>query len=79
MNIDRCVCHQVPFETLRPIVEQLRASGMIDDSTIFNQLRQQTKCSTDCSLCSPYIRRLIANGETSFTTIIQDTPNEYDQ
>jgi len=72
MTIDRCVCHQVRFRDLSPIVEQLKTNGITSEQEILNKLTDQTKCTSGCSLCRPYIRRLIATGETSFTAILKD-------
>lgn len=76
MKIDRCVCHDVPFNILLPIVDKLRQSGITDQHIIFDTLCKQTQCSTDCTLCRPYIRRLIDTGESIFSEIIQDTMND---
>jgi len=66
MPVDRCVCHEVSFTHLIPIVERCRAEGISDENQILDQLRAQTGCTTGCSLCEPYIRQMIRTGQTRF-------------
>jgi NAD(P)H-nitrite reductase large subunit len=56
--VDRCVCHKVLIEEL---VRRHRETG-----AGFDGLRQQTRCSTNCGLCRPYILAALATGITRF-------------
>ncbi|MBX3357982.1 MAG: (2Fe-2S)-binding protein [Phycisphaeraceae bacterium] len=56
--VDRCVCLGLPFEYLRGVA---RAGGLS-----FAQLRAATGCSTGCSMCEPYVRLMLATGQTRF-------------
>jgi bacterioferritin-associated ferredoxin len=58
MPIDRCVCRQIPFETLREIAaeESLGVEALLDS----------TGCGSSCGLCVPYIHAMLATGRTSF-------------
>jgi len=57
MPVDRCVCRDVPFETIRIVAE--RVGGDLD------ALSAATGCATGCRMCLPYIRRMLATGQTS--------------
>lgn len=58
MPVDRCVCHSLTFESLRAIA----ASRGLD----FDGLKQQTGCSTGCTMCEPYVRLMLSTGQTRF-------------
>jgi bacterioferritin-associated ferredoxin len=63
-TIDRCVCRNTPFTVLLP-----RARGSGWD---LPQLIEATGCGGQCGLCRPYLRRMLATGETEFSEIITD-------
>lgn len=65
--IDRCVCQNTPFRSLLPVVKAHRDQGITDDGSLLILLREQTGCMADCSLCQPYIKRMIENGRTEFS------------
>lgn len=67
--VDRCVCHQIAFSSLIPLIESLRADGAVDEAAIFKQLTKDTNCATGCSMCRPYIRRVIQTGQTRFSAL----------
>ncbi len=56
MAVDRCVCHEVPFEDL---VRLNREQGLS-----LEQLMDRTGCCTGCTSCEPYVRIALATGET---------------
>lgn len=56
MGVSRCVCHDLPFVRL---LEVARA-----ESLGFAALRERTGCSSGCTMCEPYVRRLLATGAT---------------
>ncbi|HEU5358628.1 MAG TPA: hypothetical protein VFU45_05900 [Gemmatimonadales bacterium] len=64
LTIDRCVCRNTLFAELLP---RARAEGW--DLT---QLVAVTGCGGQCGLCRPYLKRMLATGETVFTEILLD-------
>jgi NAD(P)H-nitrite reductase large subunit len=56
--VDRCVCHGVLFADLVRRARETTAG--------FDELRRQTRCSTSCGLCKPYILAALATGATRF-------------
>lgn len=67
MNIDRCVCRNRRFAELLPLAR----SGGWSLAT----LMQETGCGDQCGLCRPYLREMLATGETVFHRILtEDAP-----
>jgi bacterioferritin-associated ferredoxin len=66
VRVTMCVCRQMPFERLLPIA---RANGWG-----LAELIERTGCGAGCSLCRPYLRRMLDTGETCFHQLLQDTP-----
>lgn len=64
LTIDRCVCRDVPFADVLPLA---RANGWS-----LPELVRETGCGGNCGLCRPYLRRMLATGETVFHEIITD-------
>lgn len=64
--IDRCICRGVPFAELLP---RARAAGWTLDALI-----RETGCGGQCGLCRPYLRRMLATGETVFSQILTEPP-----
>jgi bacterioferritin-associated ferredoxin len=64
--IARCVCRGVPFEALLPLARA--GEWTLDD------LMRETGCGAQCGLCRPYLRRMLATGETVFHQILTDPP-----
>ena len=58
MKVDRCVCLSLSFSQLKEVAEK----GCLD----FEGLQRATRCSTKCRMCEPYVRRMLATGETEF-------------
>ncbi len=58
MPIDRCVCRQISFDTLRDIAAE--------ESLGIEALLDSTGCGSSCGLCVPYIQAMLATGRTSF-------------
>lgn len=56
MHVDRCVCHNRTLAELR----SLAAAQSLDAAA----LSQSTGCGASCTLCLPYIRLMLATGET---------------
>ncbi len=56
MSVDRCICHDVPFEDLLAMVPEVGAS--------FEALSARTRCGTGCGMCRPYILVMLKTGRT---------------
>jgi NAD(P)H-nitrite reductase large subunit len=65
MPIDRCVCFDVPFETLDSIA---RCSG----AETIEALQEEIAFGHDCCRCHPYVTRMLATGQTVFSEIIRE-------
>lgn len=64
--IARCICRGVPFDALLPLA--LAGGWTLDD------LMRETGCGAQCGLCRPYLRRMLATGETTFHEILTEPP-----
>lgn len=67
VTVDRCLCRATPFAALLP-----RAQGAgwgLDD------LVRETGCGAQCGLCRPYLRRMLATGETVFHELLTEAPD----
>lgn len=64
LSIDRCVCRQFPFVALLPLA---RAHGWL-----LEDVHRETGCGAQCGLCKPYLRRMLATGQTVFHEILTD-------
>ncbi|HEX3275435.1 MAG TPA: hypothetical protein VHR43_11305 [Gemmatimonadales bacterium] len=60
--VTMCVCRRVPFAALLP---QARAAGWD-----LERLSRETGCGAGCGLCRPYLRRMLATGETEFHQLL---------
>lgn len=67
LTIDRCTCRQVPFARLLP---RARAAGWA-----LADLVRETGCGNQCGLCRPYLRRMLATGETAFHELLTEAPD----
>ena len=61
-----CVCRQQPFARL---LQLARARGWD-----LAALMRETGCGAGCGLCRPYLRRMLATGETEFHELLWDDP-----
>ncbi|MEM1094135.1 MAG: (2Fe-2S)-binding protein [Bacteroidota bacterium] len=64
MQIDRCVCFQVRFAELKTLAETTAARDI-------PSLQAHCTFGQRCKLCHPYVRRMLATGETVFHEVIQ--------
>ena len=62
--VARCVCQGVPFEELLPAA---RGAGWD-----LAALMRETGCGAQCGLCRPYLRRMLATGETVFHELLTE-------
>jgi bacterioferritin-associated ferredoxin len=63
-----CVCRRVPFASLLLLA---RAEGWGLD-----ELAAATGCGAGCGLCRPYLRRMLATGETEFRELLREDTAE---
>jgi NAD(P)H-nitrite reductase large subunit len=61
MPVTRCVCHNLAFDALKAVADE----GGLD----FDALRERTGACTACGMCEPYIRLMLATGETRFRVL----------
>ena len=66
LTIDRCVCLNRRFAELLPAA-RVRGFTLAD-------LMRETGCGDQCGLCRPYLRRMLATGETTFHELLWDEP-----
>ena len=59
-----CVCQRMPFARLLPLA---RAGGWG-----LEELMRATACGAGCGLCRPYLRRMLATGETEFHELLTE-------
>jgi bacterioferritin-associated ferredoxin len=64
--ITMCVCRQMPFARILPLA---RAGGWDLEG-----IARATGCGAGCGLCRPYLRRMLATGETEFHEILAEGP-----
>lgn len=64
MLISMCVCRRTPFADLLPLA---RANGWDLEALV-----SATGCGAQCGLCRPYLRRMLATGETEFHEILTE-------
>lgn len=62
VQITRCVCRRREFADLLPLARAHQWD--------LDVLAEATGCSLECGLCRPYLRRMLATGETVFTEIL---------
>jgi bacterioferritin-associated ferredoxin len=65
--VTMCVCQRVPFAELLP---RARAVGWS-----LPELIRETGCGGQCGLCRPYLRRMLATGETTFRELLREEPD----
>ncbi len=66
VEVTRCLCRNVAFEELLP---RARAAGWSLEA-----LMRETGCGAGCGLCRPYLRRMLATGETVFRELLWEEP-----
>lgn len=67
VSVSMCLCRGVSFAAL---LERARASEWDLDA-----LMRETGCGAQCGLCRPYLRRMLATGETTFHELLWDRPS----
>jgi bacterioferritin-associated ferredoxin len=66
LAVSMCVCRGVRFDALLP---RARAAGWDLVAMI-----RETGCGAQCGLCRPYLRRMLATGETTFHELLGEEP-----
>jgi bacterioferritin-associated ferredoxin len=64
--VSMCLCRRTAFAHLLPLA-RARGWGLAE-------LIQATDCGAGCGLCRPYLRRMLATGETEFRELLADEP-----
>jgi len=67
MAVNRCICANVPFTELKNLAD----AGIRD----LEELARRTNCGKDCGMCIPYIRVMLATGETDLPILNQQQIN----
>lgn len=62
--VTMCVCRRMPFERVLPLA---RAGGWGLD-----EIASATGCGAGCGLCRPYLRRMLATGQTEFHELLTE-------
>ncbi|MBR9977001.1 MAG: (2Fe-2S)-binding protein [Bacteroidetes bacterium] len=57
--VDRCICFSKTFQELKSIAERHSLSDL-------SALQQFVEFGERCSLCMPYVERMLQTGQTSF-------------
>lgn len=60
--ITRCVCRNLPFDELLPLVRARRWT--------LEEVAARTGCGDQCGLCRPYLRAMIDTGQTEFRHLL---------
>lgn len=67
VTVSMCVCRGVPFSAL---LWRAHAAGWD-----LAELVRETGCGGQCGRCRPYLRRMLATGETVFHELLEDEPH----
>lgn len=65
MTIDRCSCFDRTFAELKDVADATGAASV-------TALQTQVTFGEKCHLCHPYVRRMLATGQTVFHAVIED-------
>jgi bacterioferritin-associated ferredoxin len=60
--VSRCICRDVPFADL--LARARAASWTLADLVL------ETGCGGQCGLCRPYLRQMLATGQTEFYDLL---------
>lgn len=64
ISVTQCLCRREPFARLLPLARE-------HDWTLEDLIRE-TGCGGQCGLCRPYLRRMLATGETDFSELLTE-------
>ncbi|MCH2142851.1 MAG: hypothetical protein MK077_07635 [Phycisphaerales bacterium] len=63
VTVNRCVCHDVPFETIKEWADT-RTQTTLEDIEI------EWCCGSSCGMCRQYLLHMLATGETTIPMIM---------
>ena len=66
VRITRCICRQVPFTELLSLARSRQWT--------LAELVRETGCGDQCGLCRPYLRVMLATGQTVFHELLPQEP-----
>lgn len=58
-SVVMCVCHRRSFQEVQEI-------AMDKGWATLDELIEHKVCGTGCAMCHPYVRKMLATGETAF-------------
>jgi bacterioferritin-associated ferredoxin len=58
-SVSKCVCHRVSFQELKDEAKRRKLSSC-------NDLIQAGLCGGSCTMCHPYVEKMMHTGETEF-------------
>jgi bacterioferritin-associated ferredoxin len=64
ISVTQCLCRRQPFALLLPLAREHRWT--------LETLVRETGCGGQCGLCRPYLRRMLATGETEFSELLTE-------
>jgi bacterioferritin-associated ferredoxin len=64
ISVTQCLCRRQPFTLLLPLA---REHGWTLETLI-----RETGCGGQCGLCRPYLRKMLATGETEFSELLTE-------
>jgi bacterioferritin-associated ferredoxin len=64
IRVTQCICRRVPFDRLLALARE-RGWALAD-------IMRETGCGDNCGLCRPYLRRMLATGETIFSELLTE-------
>lgn len=62
MAVNRCICANIPFTELKKLADT--GIGDLED------LGRLTNCGKGCGMCIPYIRAMLATGQTDLPVMM---------
>jgi len=65
MTIDRCYCYEQTFADLKAVADDTGVDSV-------TALQKHVTFGENCQLCHPYVRRMLATGETVFHEVLED-------
>jgi bacterioferritin-associated ferredoxin len=65
MTIDRCYCYEQTFADLKAVADDTGVDSVA-------ALQAHVTFGENCQLCHPYVRRMLATGETVFHEVLDE-------
>ena len=67
VRITHCLCKQIPFTELLNLARSCEWA--------LPELVHETGCGAQCGLCRPYLRVMLATGQTTFDELLPEEPD----